>query len=130
MNMRNHFPRIWLVCCCLIAVALVSFGKPAVTAQETCGGIEGRATSPQGWLIPKAMIRLVNKATKQATNVEADNNGDYTVCLLSGTYDVLANAMGYKRAKRKSIKVDATSKVMIDFVMKQDGTVIVDRLHP
>ena len=92
--------------------------------------MEGRATSPQGWVIPDARIRLVNKATKQTTSVETDNSGNYRVCLPSGTYDVLANAIGYKPAKRKSIKVDATSKAIIDFVMKQDGTVIVDRLHP
>jgi hypothetical protein len=104
-------------------VALVSFTKPAVTAQKTCGGIEGRAMSPQGWVIPKAKIRLVNKATKQTTNVETDNSGEYTVCLSSGAYDVFANALGYKPAKGKSIEVDASSKYIIDFVMEQDGTV-------
>ena len=124
------FPRISLVCCCFIAVALVFFAPPAETAKQTCGGIEGRATSPQGWVIPKATIRLVNKATKQTTTVETNNSGDYTVCLSSGTYDVLANAMGYKPAKRKSIKVDAASKAIIDFVLKQNGSVNVDRLYP
>lgn len=113
-----------------MATALLSFAKPGVTAQTTCGGIDGRATSPQGWVIPKATIRLLNRVTKQTTNVETDNGGEYTVCLASGTYDVLANAMGYKPSKRKSIKVDASSKAIIDFVMKQDGTVVVDRLHP
>jgi hypothetical protein len=128
--MRRPFARISLMCCCFIAVALVSFVKPVVTAQTSCGGTEGRATSPQGWVIPKATILLVNKATKETTTVETDNSGEYRICLPSGTYDVLAKALGYKPAKRKSIKVDASSKAIIDFVMKQDGTVIVDRLHP
>jgi len=128
--MRGSSLQISLVCWCLIAVISVSFGKPAVTVQKTCGGIEGRATSRQGWVIPKATIRLVNKATKQTINVETDNSGDYTVCLSSGTYDVLANVKGYKSAKRKSINVDAASKAIIDFVLKLDGTIIIDRLHP
>src|SRR5690349_11603787 len=108
--MSGLYPRILLVCGCFIAVAFVFFATSAVMAQQTCGGIEGRATSPQGWVIPKATIRLVNKTTKQTTSVETDNSGGYTVCLSPGTYDVLANALGYKPAKRKSIKVDAASK--------------------
>jgi hypothetical protein len=81
-------------------------------------------------VIPKATIRFVNKATKQTAAVETDNSGNYTICLLAGTYDVRASARGYKLAKRKSIKVDAASKAKIDFVLKQDGSVNVDRFYP
>ena len=120
--------RVILLCC----IALASFpnaGNTAV-AQNRCVGIEGRATSIQGWLIPAASIRFINKATKQGRAVETDANGEYSACLESGTYDLVATAMGYKAAKRKSIKVEARGWNMVDFVMKQDGTVIVDSLHP
>jgi len=73
---------------------------------------------------------MVNKATKQTTNVETDDSGDYTICLSPGTYDVLANSLGYKPAKRKSINIDAASKAMIDFVMTQDGSAHVNRIYP
>jgi hypothetical protein len=81
-------------------------------------------------VIPKATILSVNKSSKQTISVETDENGEYTICLPSGTYDALASAMGYKRAKRKSIKADGSSKAIIDFVLKQSGTVIIDRVHP
>jgi hypothetical protein len=129
-NMRRPFPRCNLICSWCFALAVLPLMPSRTSAQKTCGGMRGRATSPQGWVIPKAIILLVDKSSKQTINVETDESGEYTICLSSGTYDVLASAMGYKRAKRKSIKVDASSKATIDFVLKQSGTVIVDRIHP
>jgi hypothetical protein len=81
-------------------------------------------------LIPKATIFLVNRRSKQMTKVETDENGEYTICLSAGLYDVFVSAVGYKPAKRKSIEVDESSKGTIDLVLKQNGTVNIDRIHP
>ena len=116
--------RVILLCC--IALASLPSSHDTAVAQNHCAGIEGRATSIQGWLIPAATIRFINRATKQSNTIETDANGEYSVCLESGTYDLVATAMGYKAAKRKSIKVAAKGRNVVDFVMKQDGTVIVD----
>jgi len=80
--------------------------------------------------VSKATILLVNKRSKQTTKVETDETGEYTICLSLGVYDVLATAMGYKPAKRKSIEVDESTKATIDFVLKQNGTSIVYRIPP
>ena len=126
--MKPFFLRHSLICCWCLAVAVLPFVALRAEAQKTCGGIEGRATSPQGWLIPKATILFVNKSSKQKTSVETDERGEYTICLSAGMYDVIANAIGYKSVRRKAIQVDESSKATIDFVLKQSG--LVDRIHP
>ena len=125
--MRAYFQRISFTS---ILLACLFLSEVPALAQNPCGGIEGRATSVEGWVIPKATIRLLNKATKQTLAVETDASGNYTACLPVGTYDVLASSLGYKKAKRKSIKVDASSKALVDFVMKHDASGWVDRQHP
>src|SRR6267143_3020571 len=80
--------------------------------------------------IVDATIRLINRKTKQATDVKTGDNGEYLACLASGTYDVFANALGYKPARRKSIKVVSPGQNVVDIVMTPSGLVIVDRLHP
>jgi hypothetical protein len=93
-------------------------------------GIEGRTTGIQGWIIVDATIRLINRKTKQTTDVKTDDNGEYLACLSSGTYDVIGNALGYKPARRRSIKVVSPGRNVVDIVMTPSGLVIVDRLHP
>ena len=129
-NMKRLLPRYRITRYWCLALLVVPFIISSVTAQKTCGGIKGRVTSPQGWVVSKATILLVNKRSKQTTKVETDETGEYTICLSLGVYDVLATAMGYKPAKRKSIEVDESTKATIDFVLKQNGTSIVYRIPP
>jgi hypothetical protein len=106
----------FLICCsAAIAPSLIT----TIRAQQTCVGIEGRATTAEGWMIPMVKIRLLNKNTKQSTNVETKENGQYTACLAPGLYDVTAMAPGFKTAKRKAIKVENAVKSIIDFPMKR-----------
>lgn len=117
-----------ILCSCLAAAPYVS--GQTTTKQDNCEtGIEGRTTSIQGWIIPKATVRLINKQTKESTTTETDGNGEYLACLKPGTYDLVANAPGYNAAWRKSIKVETKGRNVVDIVMKQNGEV-VDSLHP
>jgi hypothetical protein len=97
---------------------LVLLSESSVSAQQPCGGMRGRVTTEEGYLIPAANIRLANKENKQIKNVQTDGEGEYTICLEAGVYDVLAEAGGFKPVKRKSIKVEASTKNIIDFVLK------------
>lgn len=95
----------------------VLFSVTPASAQITCGGIVGRVTSVDGWIIPAATIRLRDKSTKLITTTQSNADGEYTICLLAGTYDVFSDSPGYKSIKRKSVKVDSTAKNVIDLVM-------------
>ena len=87
-------------------------------------------TSSDGWMIPKASVQMIKKGSAKSVTVETNDLGDYSSCLSPGIYQVFAKAPGYKAKKRKEIKVDESSKAIIDFVMDHDGTVIIDRIHP
>jgi len=95
------------------------FALSSVKAQNACASIDGRVTTPEGWVIPGATISLLNKATKQSTKVETDGSGGYASCLSLGSYDVVASALGFKTGKRKSINVEVSGKSIIDFPMKR-----------
>jgi hypothetical protein len=115
-----------------IALLLLSFVAPCLprtAAQsqsklERCGtGIEGRTTGIQGWLIVDATVRIINRKTKETADFKSDANGEYLACLPAGTYDVIANALGYKTARRKSIKVESPGRNVVDIVMTPSGLV-------
>ena len=61
--------------------------------------------------------------------MNTDSSGEYSLCLAPGTYDILATVLGFKPAKRKSIRVD-NSMAIIDFTMKRGKPIIVDEAHP
>lgn len=119
-----------LLTICLTSLLILLAPDSSELAQIKCGGIEGRVTSLEGWVIPKASIRIISKDVEKLVTVETNDLGEYSSCLSPGIYEVFAKAPGYKSKKRSKIKVDESSKALIDFVMEHDGTVIIDRIHP
>lgn len=107
-----------IVLICSSAVITPWLHTPA-SAQQTCGGIEGRVTTPEGWVIPGAKVELLNKETKQSTNVATEDKGEYSACLSAGLYDVTVTSPGFKTAKRKAIRVENAIRSIIDFPMKR-----------
>ena len=111
---------------CCVMVTLLSDCRAVTTAQKKCGGIEGRVTTPEGWLIPRAKIFFVDKESKKSSNVESNEDGEYEACLSPGTYDVSVDAPGFKSAKRKGIKVNYGERNVIDFPLKRGRPVTSD----
>jgi hypothetical protein len=110
-----------------VTLALLTFGCAIVaTAQAKCGGIEGRVTTPEGWLIPDARIFFVDKETKKTVSADSTEIGEYWVCLPPGTYDVSIEARGFKNVKRKRIKVNYGERNVIDFPLKRGKPVVSD----
>ncbi|MGI8466989.1 MAG: carboxypeptidase-like regulatory domain-containing protein [Pyrinomonadaceae bacterium] len=109
--------------CYMVLMISPSFGQSGST-QKGCGGITGRTTTIEGYVIPGTKIRLANKSTKQVTNTFTDGDGEYTICLEAGTYDVSTKSLGFKNAIRKSIKIDKSGKNTIDFVLKHGKPVV------
>jgi hypothetical protein len=128
--MKTHLLRSAFLCCSLAIFPAWPFVTQSAMSQENCGGIDGRVTSIEGWVIPGATIRILNKKTKQRFSVETTESGEYSVCLATGMYDVFANALAYKSMKRESIEVSEPAKVFIDFVMEHDKSFRVDPDHP
>ena len=113
---RNCVARLALAW--LLGLSSIGASGAVAAAQDSCGGIRGRATDERGGVISRVNIRFDERRTKQKTNTETDGHGEYSVCLAPGTYDVTASAQGLKTAKRKQIVVGADAKATIDFVLK------------
>src|SRR6187402_1935310 len=99
MKLMKIIVLVALVAACFVTMTLPSDRAAVVQAQAKCGGIEGRVTTPEGWMIPMARIWFFNKDTKKTTNVESNGDGEYEMCLSAGTYDVSIEALGFKSAK-------------------------------
>ena len=57
--------------------------------------------------------------SKKSTKVESNEDGLYEACLSAGMYDVNVEALGFKSAKRKGIKVNYGERNVIDFPLKR-----------
>ena len=68
-----------------------------------------------------AKIFFINKDTKKTSSAESNEQGLYEACLPAGVYDVTVNALGFKSAKRKDIKVNHGERNVIDFPLKRGG---------
>lgn len=119
MKRLRIFIIISLVACSILGLPVDR--TAIVKAQAKCGGIEGRVTTPEGWLIPMARVYFVNKETRKNTTVESNEEGLYSACLSAATYDVTVDAPGFKKAKRKDIKVNYGERSVIDFPLKRSG---------
>ena len=70
-----------LVAVCFTTIAVQVDRSAVVNAQARCGGIEGRVTTPQGWLIPDAKVFFFNKDTRKFSSARSNEQGLYEACL-------------------------------------------------
>jgi len=70
------------------------FGAGCVQAQTA--RISGKVFDPQGAVIPKAPIQIINQETKVKLETTSDENGNYTVPYLPAAgYQVLVHIEGF-----------------------------------
>ena len=101
--------RTWLLALLLICPALQLASAQANT------GLTGTVSDPSGAVIPGAAITFTNVATGIRTHASSSSMGLYAVQLAPGTYDVTAEAKGFKRFVENHliVEVGATPTVNI-----------------
>jgi hypothetical protein len=127
MNKRMRMLSFLLV---LTALTGQAYPSQPMYLQQQCGGIVGRITTSDGALVPGVIITAKSKETKKTATAISDYKGQYALCLVSGSYDVLINDAAYRRAERKSIKVTQATISTLDFVLKLGKPIIIDPEHP
>ena len=96
----------------LLSVAALSWGA-------TTGSIFGTLKDPSGAVIPGAMIIVTNTAQGIQTKTTTDDKGVYTFPSLTvGRYNLVAEASGFKAAKRNDLVIDLDSALQIDLSME------------
>ena len=94
-------------------------GAAVAVAQETRGDISGTVTDPQGGLIAVATVTVTNVDTNVKTQVVTGANGFYLVPLLiTGNYQIVAEAVGFKRLVRSGLSLRLGQHMEINLIME------------
>jgi Carboxypeptidase regulatory-like domain/TonB dependent receptor-like, beta-barrel len=108
----------WLV---LIFYFLVSGTPITALAQVSLGtgSIEGTVEDASGAVMPNAKITVTNIATQESRGASSDPSGRYYVLSLPvGTYEVKAEASGFRTAIRQNVVLVIGRTAVVNFEMK------------
>ena len=102
MKLRRFF-----VCALLACSALL--------AQEYRGTFSGNVTDPQGAVIPNTKITVTETRTGTKTTTVSGPTGKYTIPFLAlGTYNIEAEAAGFKKFTQKGLTLSSGENPVID----------------
>src|SRR5206468_2425088 len=101
----------------------IGFWTPQASGQAVFGSIFGTVTDPSGAAVPNAKVTVTSatKATSYTATTNAD--GNYSVThLIPDTYNVRAEAAGFKAFEVKNIPVSADAAARVDGQFQVGGT--------
>ena len=102
---------------------LLSLSIACLSAQDTRGNISGTVTDPQGASIARAGVIVTNTNTTNATKLTTNDRGYYEVpLLLPGTYAVVVESAGFKKALRTGIILGIGEQAQINIVLDVGAT--------
>lgn len=103
----------------LQAFVLVVSAASLAWSQEARGTIRGRVTDPQDAVVAGADITVTNGATGLVTSLETNEHGIYqAVYLPLGTYEITAEAKGFKRVVRDNVEVRVNDRLDVNIVLE------------
>lgn len=90
-----------------------------VSAQEGRGLIIGQVTDPHGAVVANATVTATREGTQQNYTAQTDSGGNFSIPYLQpGTYTVLIEASGFKKAVRSGVTVDVAGKINLNFSLE------------
>ncbi|HKD08888.1 MAG TPA: carboxypeptidase regulatory-like domain-containing protein [Bryobacteraceae bacterium] len=96
----------------LVAVAL-AFG------QATTGQFSGTVTDASGGSVPNAKVTVTNTGTGAARSVTTDQTGGYLIAQLPpGTYDITAEAPGFKKEAQRAADLQVNQAATLNFTLQ------------
>lgn len=91
----------------------------AVLAQETTGSFIGNVYDASKAVVPKATVKAISVETRRVHAALTDSNGAYQLPLLPiGSYDLTAEAPGFKHTVRAAIDLHLNESLHIDIVLE------------
>jgi hypothetical protein len=117
----------------LLALAFL-VGQQPLNAQVDSGTISGTIKDPGGAVISGATVLVVNAGDHTGRAFTTNNEGIYTApSLRAGTYDVSAEATGFRSVTRKGVDLRVQDRLAIDIALpvnSADSTVLVTTSPP
>lgn len=101
-----------------IGVLFLLSALPAAT-QTSTGAIHGTTTDQSGALLPGVNVTARNVATNLERNTTTDQDGFYQFLFLPiGTYEITAEATGFRRDIRQGIELQINQEARIDISLQ------------
>jgi hypothetical protein len=102
--------------CGFVCAGLVT---PAASAQVLYGSLVGTVTDPANAIVPRAVVTVKNGATGLSREVNADENGYFSIPNLpEGSYDVSVSAPGFKVLTQKNVNVQINNVTRADLSLQ------------
>src|SRR5271165_1362447 len=90
----------------------------AILHAATTGSISGTVKDVSGGVIPGVALVVTNPATGVPNQTTTDSRGFYSFPSLQvGSYNLRADAQGFRQQDRKNLTIDADSALQIDLVL-------------
>ena len=101
-----------------VAIAAILVAFVPTEAQVASGKVVGAVRDSSGAALAGAKVTVTSVDTSVSHAVVTNNAGEYTVPeLLPGTYTVLAEGQGFKKAAQAPFKLDVNQVVRVDFTL-------------
>ncbi len=92
-------------------------------AQVDSGTISGVITDPEGAVISGAIIQIINASDHTSRTFTTNHEGLYTApSLRPATYDISAEANGFRSVTRKTVELHVQDRLAIDITLAVGGT--------
>ncbi|HZB46854.1 MAG TPA: carboxypeptidase regulatory-like domain-containing protein, partial [Pyrinomonadaceae bacterium] len=113
---RNYWlggGHVWRVCG--VVLLLLACGGFSVGAQTVTGRISGTVKDPTGAVVPNVSVTVTNEETNLVRSVTTDDVGFYVVTNLPvGTYSILVEQTGFKKAVKTDNRLGADDRLTVD----------------
>src|SRR5579871_3465860 len=117
-----------------VSLLVVSMVLGAAWAQQNLGVIVGKVTDPSGAMVSGATVALTSEATGVRRNATTGASGNYAFGGLPfGSYDLVAEAKGFRKLEQKGIRVYVGESLTLDLALEigsVDQTVEVTAATP
>ena len=88
-------------------------------AQSFHGSLRGQILDPGGHAVPIAKVTLIDEGTSVQRATITSEQGEFTFASVTpSTYQIIAEAPGFKRSERRNITVSTQAAVTIDFKLE------------
>src|SRR6476469_4635614 len=103
-------------CFTLLAFAILA---PLAIQAQTKGSLSGTVTDPAGAVVPGASVTIKNNATSAVRTATTGDNGVFQLSDVDpGTYTVMVENAGFKRAVANNVVVNTTLPAQINIALE------------
>ncbi len=113
---RGRAWKVWISTVLILGAVFLPYLTSPIVAQTTTGGLRGVVMDMTGAVVPGATVIAKNMATGVEYKTVATGEGIYTIPRIPpGTYNVKAEAQGFKVSEVTGVEVGVGKDTVVDF---------------